>query len=114
MRLTNVFKQNNPIQNTLTKDLLASHKTFPSGFETQLQQHPLHFVNFINNKEDQGLSELQKSTLVHLVLIHTNKYYDLFEKLRLDLRCDDSWICQSILVPYQKFIRKVIYSSELY
>lgn len=51
-------------------------------------------------------------SLVHLLLIHSNNYYDLFEKLRLNLRCSDTWICQSILIPYQNFIRKVIYSSE--
>lgn len=114
MNLTRVFSQRNYFQSLAPKDLLHQYKSIPSGFTHQLQRYPEEFVDFINHSSSKNFTELQKITSAHLVYITSNQFNSYLEQLQLNLRCDDSWICQSILVPYQKFIRKIIHSSDLY
>ena len=70
-------------------------------------------------KADEGaLSTLHKITILSLLILHSDKFYDSFiDILPLETeysKPDDRWIRDNFLVPYQQFLLKCCTSSEMY
>lgn len=67
----------------------------------------------LNSKTHNIYKILKRLTICSLILIHSNKYYDLIADIQLVLS-GNKWIDREFIEPYYLFLKKLCFSNEMY
>jgi hypothetical protein len=64
------FRPRNYFESIVTSQHIANHAMVSSELLHEIRNHPMEFAKYIGLQHEQSLFEIEKLTLVHLLLIH--------------------------------------------
>lgn len=113
MELTTPFpRYYNQFSSVISSKILKEYKQPPTALLHSINSYPEHFFKYVNSP--QMSTSLKKIILVQLVLIHTSNLPESFEILPLRLKSKNVWLNQHILTPYQRLLKKIVLSQDVY